>query len=224
MPEKPQEKISARDLVTELEACKTDHVEDFFKGKFEEERIQAVNKLRDIYLEDVKKGAATPDQMVFEARHWFGEGISIQGSKRSDWNYRLLYSDKFEHDMNGYKHSRAGDPAPPSRKEFDPAELRKLTSELESGNFSRLPTVFKGLYLEEQQRVIDAMIKLNQKDIAAKVTTARLWTESSDGNKSSNFGIRLLRAPDNGWFTNTTNSYIYSVDGRTGKAESTVRK
>jgi len=202
MADRPPE----RQLVTELEHGKTDHLTGFFNGQFEEERIKSVNLMRDMYLDDVKSGTTKSGTLKFDVHHWFGEQIDID----FDYKGKNAYHDTFTVDL---KHSRPDDVAAPNRKPFDPTEVRRVTTDLENGNPVSLKAALSGLYAEEQLRYIDALSKLNMNDLTAKTTTVGLYL-AGDFNKGRDlsFGIERSAPGFKNFWSNPQNVYSETID------------
>jgi hypothetical protein len=200
------QRIPERQLVTELENGNSEHLNGYFNGQFEEERIKSVNRMRDMYLDDVKSGATSPGLMKFDVHHWFGEQISID----YDYKGKNVYQDTFKQDLT---HSDPNDVAPPNRKPFDPAEVRKVTTDLENGSPDSLKTALSGLYFEEQNRYIKAVQALNEQDQKSKATGVGL-SLSFDFNKGKDMSLGVERSAPGFWnfWSNPQHLYTAKID------------
>jgi len=197
------DRVSERQLLDELEVGKADNVPAFFKGQFEEERIASVNRLRETFLQDVKNGRAKPDLLNFDVRHFFRENVTIshKGS--------IVYSDSFDPWVN--THSSKGDVTPASRKEFDPQELKRLTSQVEQGNYKPLVDTLSGLYYEEQASVLRSVQKINRQNRLEHATEAMLSFDYG-GNKENRLSLRFYRAANNNMLTPWETAYRLDIE------------
>lgn len=202
--------VSERQLTTELEHGNTEHVNGFFSGQFEEQRIGAVSRMRDLYLADVKAGTVQQGTLDFGVRQWFGENIDIS------YKGNNVYHDTF--DIASLKHSAPGDTTPDNRQAFDPAKIRQVTTDLEKGNPDSLKAALGGLYAEEQQRYLTSIQSLNQQDRESHLTDVGLYTYNG-WNKNPQMMLSLNRYAT-GFKNDLTNPfplYTETVDSRTGQ-------
>ncbi len=102
------DKVTERQLLTELERGDDSHLKPFFSGEFEEKRLASIRLLREMFSADVKSGHAKPESLYFSASHWYSQRIEVQ----RDGN--TIYLDVL--DTAKLTHRDPGDVVPQNRR------------------------------------------------------------------------------------------------------------
>ncbi|HEY9778391.1 MAG TPA: hypothetical protein V6C81_31810 [Planktothrix sp.] len=207
-----QDKPSIREVTTELEHGNAAHVGELFSGKSEDERLQALQTMQQLYKGDLNSGATKSD-LSFNAHAWYHPIIEIyQGDTP-------LYSDTL--DLDTMKHSNGNDAVPADRKPIDQQQLRQVTTDLENGQGASLKAALDGKFIEERAHYLQAVVALNQKDVSAHKTAVVLQSQLQ-GPKFFGDELSLYRNAPGGFFsgnywTNPNTIYNEKLNLQTGQ-------
>jgi hypothetical protein len=168
--------ISERQVTTELEHGNASHVQDLFRGKFEEERFASLKAMSRLYQADIKAGLTKTD-LEFDARIFNNPSITIRKDGRQ------VYQDTL--DLTKLEHSD-GSSIPENRKPFNMAEIRKVTTDLEHGDPHSFKIAQDGKFMEERVRFMKAIGKLNDTDKADQTTDVGLGFRFSGSKWAGN--------------------------------------
>jgi hypothetical protein len=178
------DKVSVRDLTTQLEHGDGHNVSRFFSGKFEEERFLDLDSIRKLNEQDRAAGK-TNITLNCEKDFFNTDTIRITAADNSFGDMmnggKVLYSDSL--DMKTLKHTDETDKVPSLRT---PVDIRKLTSSLETGDGNALKTALDGKYQEERAFVLEQVGTLNEKDLADHKTKVSLQIDVADSKHNAN--------------------------------------
>jgi hypothetical protein len=215
------DKVSIRDLTTQLENGDGHNVSTFFKGKFEEDRFKDLDAIRKLNEQDRAAGK-TNVTLNCEKDFYYTDVIRITAANNS-WGDQLnggkeLYSDNL--DMNTLKHTDETDKVPALRT---PVDFRKLTTALEEGDGNALKTALSGKFQEERAFVLEQVGALNTKDLADHKTKITLQVDVADSKHNANrmSVVRVLPGFRDS-FLGGTQIYEEQLDLDTGKRDITA--
>ncbi|MBI5175158.1 MAG: hypothetical protein HY986_19880 [Candidatus Melainabacteria bacterium] len=205
------DKLTERQVTTELENGDGSHVPDLFAGKFQEERLESLRQMQALYAEDVQSGLAKPG-LSFKADAYYNPQIRIEKSGET------LYADTL--DLDKMQHNMLADAVPPDRKPLDLELARRVTSDLEAGRPESLKLALDGKFIEERARFLQAVEDLNGIDVAAQKTGVRLSMDLS-GPKWSGNNMSVYRYAPGGittsnFWNNPRAPYVETLDMDTG--------
>jgi hypothetical protein len=212
------ESISARQLTTELEHGDASHVQDFFRGQFEDQRFSNLGQIRTLYQDDVKAGR-TEANLDFKAEIYYNPSIEID---KDGWR---LYGDTL--DLYTMSHSD-GSKVPEDRKPLDMALVRKVTTDLEDGDPKSLAAAQNGKFIEERTRFLKEITLQNNKDIDRDHSgqTVRLSCQYAGHKWFGNEMAVDYYAPggffSKNFWTNPQRIYSEVYDVKTGKRTTTL--
>ena len=197
------DKVSLRDLTTQLEHGDGHNVSKFFNGKFEEERFKDLDSIRKLNEQDRAEGK-TNITLNCDKDFYYTDTIRITATDNSfgdQWNGgKQLYSDDL--DMKTLKHTDEADKVPALRT---PVNIRALTTSLENGDGNALKTALDGKFQEERAFVLEQVGALNQKDLTEKKgkTTLDIDVAGSKHNANTMSVTRTLPGFHDSFFGGT---------------------
>ncbi len=162
------------DLTRQLEHGDASKVAPFMQGKFEEERIEALQMIR-----QQNQLHRQQDEKVPELAISYGSMIPSSNYERIElmsgaWSYfaggKQLYSSYLDI-QKLTRGSGSDEPVPPSRFAID---TRSLTNQLEKGVGRGLKDVLDPLKEEERVRVFQDVSRLNKEDLSQHKTNVEL--------------------------------------------------
>lgn len=165
------ERISLRDLTTQLENGDGSSVSRAFAGKFEEERFKDLEVIRKLNQDDLKSGK-TDTTLQIAHGFYYNDTISIRATKGSYDEFtggKMLYNDSLS--MTDLKHTDPGDAVPALRQSVD---IPKLTAAAESGNGKAIEDALSGKFQEERATILKDVQKQNEADLKAHKTNAAI--------------------------------------------------
>ncbi|MBK8221728.1 MAG: hypothetical protein IPK73_11950 [Candidatus Obscuribacter sp.] len=205
------DKLTERQVTTELENGDGSHVPDLFAGKFQEERLESMRQMQALYADDVQAGRAEPG-LSFKAEAYYNPQIRIEQDGDA------LYADTL--DLDKMQHNKLADVVPPDRKPLDLELVRRVTSDLEAGRPESLKLALDGKFIEERARFLQSVEDLNGNDVAAQKTGVRLSMDLSGPKWSGNTMSVYRYAPGgittSNFWNNPRAPYAETLDMDTG--------
>ncbi len=211
------DKISIRDLTTQLEHGDGHNTSSFFSGKFEEERFKDLEAIRKLNEQDRTTGK-TAVTLNCEKDFYYSDTINITATNGA-WDEfkggKSLYSDSL--DLHTLKHSDAADKVPPIRHGVN---VRTLTSALESGDGKALQIALDGKYQEERANILNQVGALNKLDLAAHKTTVTLQIDvAGSKHNAGTMSVDRVRSGFHDSFFGGVPLYRETLDLETGKRD-----
>jgi hypothetical protein len=177
------DKVSIRDLTTQLENNDGHNASNFFKGKFEEERFKDLDAIRKLNEQDRAAGR-TGVTLNCQKDIYYNDTIRITAEKNG-WDEfnggKELYSDSL--DLHTLKHSDPTDQVPALRAAVD---IRKLTAEVEGGDGNALKAALDGKYQEERASILEQVGALNARDLIDHKTKIEIDIDVADSKHNAN--------------------------------------
>ena len=218
------DRLSVRELTTQLENNNGQNAPAFFAGKFEEERFKDLDAIRQLNQKDLAEGK-TKTTLDCHKGFYYNDNIDIRAISGawSDFNGgNLVYSDVL--DLHTLKHSNAGDNVPTRPLgAIAAADLRKLTDAAEAGNGKAIETALAGKQQEERISLLNKMSDLNQADIAAHKTGVFLQVEVAGPKGSAgNMSVTRVRPGIHDSWMGGLEIYHETLDADNYKRETTA--
>jgi hypothetical protein len=165
------DRISIRELTTQLEKLDGHNAPAFFKDKFESERFQDLAAIQALNKADLNEHK-TDVTLDCDKDFYYSANTSIRASKGSLDSFfggKQLYSDTL--DLHTLTHSDPDDKVPTA---IYPPDIRKLTTSLENGDGTALKETLGDQEQEERIAVLLKVQAMNQQDLADKTTSNSL--------------------------------------------------
>jgi hypothetical protein len=161
-------------VTRDLEGGNGNSLSDLLRGKFEEQRLDALNQIRAQNQRDMQANSSVPAIQVNFMTSFAGTNSITVSIDRHNYTDVLnggpvLYRDSMQ--LRQLTHSTANDPVPPNTHQVD---VRALTTNLEQGTGKGTQTALSGLFIEEKVRILDAVRRMNEGDLASGKTKIRL--------------------------------------------------
>jgi hypothetical protein len=221
--------IDPQSLTKELEDGKVDGLRQAFTGLGLDERISLLDEIQSLNKQDRRADGNVAELKVWheiptthDMLHDDHDGDSFDeevpddhvntGINRNDhkgifgglFSARTLYSETYYPSTNSLR----GDGTGIKTGEDSAIDIPALTAELEKGNGSALKEVFKGDGVDEKIKILDEVIRQNQKDMKADDKVAKLFAthaipETQFSNWDPYINIQLGRSTHRGilgWF------------------------
>jgi len=215
------ERISLRDLTTQLEKGDGSSVSSAFSGKFEEERFRDLDVIRKLNQDDLKAGK-TDTTLQIAHDFYYKDTISIRATKSGYDEFmggKMLYQDDLS--MSDLKHTDANDKVPAVRQ---PVDTSKLAEAAENGDGKAIETALSGKYQEERASILMDVEKQNKADLEAHKTNATLEILLAGSKHSANtMSIRRVLPGSHDYWMGGTQIYSESLDPNTGERETLAK-
>jgi hypothetical protein len=215
------ERISLRDLTTQLEKGDGSSVSNAFSGKFEEERFRDLDTIRKLNQADLKAGT-TETTLQIAHDFYYEDTISIRATKGGYDEFmggKTLYQDDLS--MSDLKHSDTNDKVPAVRQ---PVDASKLAEAVENGDGKTIETALSGKYQEERASILTDIEKQNKADLAAHKTNATLQISLAGSKHNANaMSISRVLPGSHDFWMGGVQIYGESLDPNTGQRETRAR-
>ncbi|MDR3614394.1 MAG: hypothetical protein P4L53_12595 [Candidatus Obscuribacterales bacterium] len=209
------ERISLRDLTTQLEKGDGSSVSNAFSGKFEEERFRDLDAISKLNQDDLKAGR-TDTTLHITHDFYYKDTISIRATKGGFDEFmggKMLYQDDLS--MSDLKHTDINDKVPAVRQ---PVDVPKLAESAENGDGKAIETALSGKYQEERASILTDIEKQNKADLAAQKTNATLEISLAGSKHSANaMSISRVLAGAHDYWMGGVQIYGESLDPVNGK-------
>jgi hypothetical protein len=215
------ERISLRDLTTQLEKGDGSSVSSAFSGKFEEERFRDLDAMRKLNQADLRDGKT---DTTLQISYGFSgkDNISIRATKNSFDEFmggKMLYQDDLS--MTPLGHTDANDKVPAVRQ---PVDVPKLTTSAENGDGNAIETALSGKYQEERATILADVEKQNKADLEAHKTNATLNISLAGSKTNANQMSVVRELPGvHDFVMGGFQIYDESLNANTGKRETLAR-
>ncbi|HEY9678453.1 MAG TPA: hypothetical protein V6C76_10620 [Drouetiella sp.] len=209
------DRISLRDLTTQLEHGDGSSVTKAFSGKFEEERFKDLDIIRKLNQSDLAQGK-TDTKLNIDNGFYYNDVISISAvNSKNNWDEfsggKRLYSDSLS--MSTLQHTDPNDKVPGVRH---PVDIAKLTTAAENGDGKAIETALAGKFQEERAQILKSVEAQNLKDLANHSTNATLDISVAGSKHSANtMNVRRALPGAHDWWMGGTQIYSESLDERT---------
>jgi hypothetical protein len=215
------ERISLRDLTTQLEKGDGSSVSSAFSGKFEEERFRDLDAIRKLNQDDLKAGK-TDTTLQIAHDFYYTDAISIRATKGGYDEFmggKMVYQDNLS--MTDLKHTDEKDKVPAVRQ---PVDVLALTKAAENGDGNAIETALSGKFQEERASILTDVEKQNTADLAAHKTDATLEISLADSKHNANkMSIRRVLPGAHDYWMGGVQIYSESLDPNTGKRETLAK-
>jgi len=161
-------------VTRDLEGGNGNSLTDLLRGKFEEQRLDALNQIRAQNQRDMQANSSVPAIQVNFMTSFAGTNSITVSIDRHNYKDVLnggpvLYRDSMQ--LRELTHSTANDLVPPNTHQVD---VRALTTNLEQGIGKGTQSMLSGMFIEEKVRVLEAVRRMNEGDLASGKSKIRL--------------------------------------------------